>query len=104
MPVLSQPGEIALAEVLVNQPENECQHDRTSLIEAMDNGASFQQGFAECGNLVTSVTVLWPGLTSNWSQQIERATRRLDRSAYRGHPRVVGQFDCGRLPGWKTRG
>jgi hypothetical protein len=32
LPVLSQLGEISLAELLVTPPENECQHDRTSLL------------------------------------------------------------------------
>jgi hypothetical protein len=28
--------------------------------------------------------------------------QRLDGAVYRGHPRVVGQFDCGRIVNWKT--
>jgi hypothetical protein len=85
LPVLSQHGEISLAETLVNPPEDECEHDRTSLIEAMDNGASFQQGFAGCRNWLHLSQTEGPVATASRNCPNTRTTRS---GRYKGR----GQF------------
>ena len=57
-PVLSHGRQIFLAGMLVNQPENERQHDRDSLkSRRWIKSASFQECFVRVLELVTFVTV-----------------------------------------------